>query len=116
MGALRLWIPIDTLLQVASWRGIPVQPSNNESADPEPQQLPPIIDTRDKPLTELPVRSLERRDRSVPPLTPEQTQAILYDLYYNNRIPVHCNTPGVLRDNRIEGVSGYTVCFLPASN
>lgn len=112
LGALRLWIPIDTLSRVASWRSISLLDQNASNAgerEPLPSRRIPTWDG-------LATGSVERQNRNVPPLTPEQEKIISNDLYYQNRISTPCNTPGVLRDNDIEGVPGYTACFLPASN
>ncbi len=113
LGALGLWIPIDILSRVASWSSLPLAQSPSPP-NPGRQQLPPPppIDTGGG----LAPRSIERQNANVAPLTSEQEKIILNDLYYQNRRAVPCNTPGVLRDNNIEGVRGYTVCYLPASN
>jgi len=111
LGALRLWIPIDTLSLVANWRSLPLASSNPQNPQP-PRSPSPTIDTAGG----VPSDSVERQDPNVPPLTSEQQKIILNDLYYQNRSSASCDTPGVLRDNNIEGVRGYTVCYLPASN
>jgi hypothetical protein len=111
LGALRLWIPIDTLSLVANWRSLPIAKSPNPP-NPQPLRPTPTINTAGG----VPSDSVERQYPNVPSLTSEQQKIILNDLYYQNRISASCDTPGVLRDNNIEGVRGYTVCYLPASN
>lgn len=114
LGALRLWIPIDTLSRVASWQPLPLQlassnPPNRVAPKPSPPRPIPTSGG-------LPTGAVERQNPNVPGLTSEQVNIILTDLYKQYRRPVPCNVAGVLRDNSIEGVRGYTVCFLPVSN
>lgn len=112
LGALRLWIPIDTLSQVASWQPISLPSLNPPNAGvPKPTQPRPIPTSGG-----LPAGSVEPQEQGLPALSGDRVNIILKDLYEQNRRPVSCNTAGALRDNYIEGVRGYTVCFLPASN
>ena len=111
LARLRLSIPITTFLSATNWQGLTLQASNRPV--PKPPVPPPTLPSY--PLGTLPSGSVERQGNA-PDLTPEKVKAILNDLYYQNRRAVPCNTPGVLRDNNIEGVRGYTVCYLPASN